>query len=208
MFQNQPHARMRVDCPFFIFKVSRTNIQSIVDHSNCRRDLPTAQVTGMIHSKEEGDDIEAAEHVKHVGEKIPATRILQARVEEATFDIHHGFPAAAEIKHDERVLEKAQHKEEGNLKPRISNARAEFRNWKKKEEAQQWIGRRKKYQFYLFAVQIHNSPLLNQWRQRGTEESFIFQSCQTNIRGYFLRVAASWIEQVSIEIYQLFKLLV
>ncbi|GMN75198.1 hypothetical protein TIFTF001_056817 [Ficus carica] len=47
---------------------------SIVDHSNCRRDLPTVQVTGMIHSKEEGDDIETAEHVKHVGEKIPATR--------------------------------------------------------------------------------------------------------------------------------------
>ncbi|GMN37867.1 hypothetical protein TIFTF001_042707 [Ficus carica] len=42
---------------------------------------------------------------------LPIVQVT-ARVDEATFDIHHSFPVAAEIEHDERVLAKAQHRDE------------------------------------------------------------------------------------------------
>ncbi|GMN62304.1 hypothetical protein TIFTF001_031390 [Ficus carica] len=65
----------------YSFRLSRTlsRRRSIVDHSDCRRDLPTVRVTGMIHSIEVGDDIEAAEHANMLGEKIPATRLGRDR---------------------------------------------------------------------------------------------------------------------------------
>ncbi|GMN19884.1 hypothetical protein TIFTF001_048673 [Ficus carica] len=96
MFQNQPHARMREECPFFIFKVSRTNIQ---------RALLGVAASWII---------QIADKIYQLFKLLVSKRVMISKQQNMLSMLGKRFQllGQAEIKRDERVLEKAQHKEE------------------------------------------------------------------------------------------------